>query len=128
MKYIFQLTIICAISFGAEVLNILLPLPIPASVYGLVILFLLLLFHVMKLEQIENVADFFITIMPIFFISSSVSLITALPAMQGQIIPLILMAFISTVGTLCVTGLVSQFVIFLQRKIKGDKEEDNKDE
>ena len=128
MKYVFQLTIICTISFVAEVLNILLPFPIPASVYGLVILFLLLLFHVIKLEQIENVADFFIAIMPIFFISSSVSLITALPTIKGQVIPLILMAFLSTVGTLCVTGLVSQLVIFLQKKIKGDKEGGKKDE
>ena len=63
MKYVFQFLIIGTISFVAEVLDILLPFPIPASVYGLVIMFLLLLFKIIKPEQIADVADFFVAVM-----------------------------------------------------------------
>ena len=92
MKYIFQFLIIGTISFVAEVLDILLPFPIPASVYGLVIMFLLLLFKVIKPEQIADVADFFVAVMPIFFIS--------------------------TILTIAVTGIVAQVLIRFKRRKK----------
>ncbi|RAZ95809.1 CidA/LrgA family protein, partial [Klebsiella oxytoca] len=42
MKYLKQFLIILVISFIGEVLKALLPLPVPASIYGMVILFVCL--------------------------------------------------------------------------------------
>ena len=111
MKYVTQLGIIAGISFVGELLYIAVPLPVPASVYGLLLLFLLLMCKVIKLEQIEDTADFFLGIMPILFISPSVSLITSIDLMKGNILAIILITFLSTVMTTIVTGLVSQAVI-----------------
>ena len=131
MKYIFQLGFICILSCLAELMHYLIPLPIPASIYGLVILFLLLCLKIVKVEQVEDIASFFMVIMPVFFISPSVSLITSLPFIQGKILPLLLMAFLSTIATFGVTGLVSQVLVRKlrrHRELRGAGEEEAEDE
>ena len=61
---------------NAESIRALLPLPIPASVYGLILMLLTLLTGLIKPEQISTVADFFLSIMPVLFIAPTVALIT----------------------------------------------------
>jgi hypothetical protein len=73
MKYIHQFLIIITISFIGELLSILLPFPIPASVYGLIIMLICLFTKIIKLNQIEDVANWLIIIMPLLFVPSAVS-------------------------------------------------------
>lgn len=122
MKYLAQLTIILAVSLVSEALGYFIPLPVPASVYGLVIMFLLLWTKVIKLSQVENVADFFLQIMPFFFVAPTVGLITSFDAIRGNVLWLVLMCFISTVVTIAVTGTVAQLVMKLMKK-GGHKDE-----
>ena len=122
MKYMMQIGIIATISFIAELLHFFLPLPIPASVYGLVILFVLLCLKIVKLPQIEDVADWLLSVMPIFFIAPSVGLINSFDSIKGQVLPLVLICFVSTIVVTALTGLVSQGTIRLQKKKKGEKE------
>lgn len=68
MKYIHQFLIIITISFIGELLSILLPFPIPASVYGLIIMLICLFTKIIKLNQIEDVANWLIIIMPLLFV------------------------------------------------------------
>ena len=58
MKYVKQFSIILGISFLAELLEILIPLPIAASVYGLVIMLVGLITKLIPLEKVETAADF----------------------------------------------------------------------
>ena len=95
MNYIFQLALIFGVSFVGEVLNVLLPFPIPASVYGLIILFLLLCTKIVKVEQIETVSGFMISIMPIFFIEPTVGIMNSYGLVKGKVAVLFLAAFIS---------------------------------
>lgn len=111
MKYIFQLSIIMGVSFVGEILNAMLPLQIPASVYGLIILFLLLCAKIVKLNQVEDVADFMISIMPIFFIEPTVGIMNSYGLVKGRIFPLFLAAFLSFAGVVAVTGFVSQLMM-----------------
>ena len=122
MKCLAQLTIILAVSLVSEALGYFIPLPVPASVYGLVIMFLLLWTKVIKLSQVENVADFFLQIMPFFFVAPTVGLITSFDAIRGNVLWLVLMCFISTVVTIAVTGTVAQLVMKLMKK-GGHKDE-----
>ncbi len=122
MKYMIQIGIIATISFIAELLHFFIPLPIPASVYGMVILFVLLCLGVIKLPQVEDVADWMLSIMPIFFIAPSVGLINSFDSIKGQVIPLVFICFISTVVVTALTGLVAQGIIRLQKKRKEGKE------
>lgn len=121
MKYMMQIGIIATISFIAELLHFFLPFPIPASVYGMVILFVLLCLKVIKLPQVENVADWMLSVMPIFFIAPSVGLINSFDSIKGQVIPLVFICFISTVIVTALTGLVAQGIIRLQKKRKEGK-------
>ena len=121
MKYLIQFAIISGITFLGEMLNLLLPFPIPASVYGLVILLVALLSGVIKIEQVEETADFFNTIMPVLFLAPAVSMIDVLPGLGGSILPILISTVISTVFVMAVTGLVSQAIIRFGKK-KGRKE------
>ena len=122
MKYLKQLTVILIVSLVSEALGYFIPLPVPASVYGLVIMFVLLWTKVVKLDQVEDVADFFLQVMPFFFVAPTVGLITSFDAIRGNVLWLVLMCFISTVVTIAVTGLVAQVIIRLKKK--GGKKND----
>ena len=77
MKYVKQFGIILLISFAGEVLNYLLPLPVPASIYGLVLMFLCLQLRVFRLEDVRDTALFLIEIMPLMFIPAATGLMTS---------------------------------------------------
>lgn len=111
MKYIFQMGVIFAVSFAGEVLHALLPLPVPASVYGLALLFLLLLSGVVKLKHVEDAAEYLMAVMPVFFIEPSVGLMESFGVVRGSLVSLVLACALSTLAVLCVTGLTAQAVI-----------------
>ena len=111
MKYVKQFCIIITISFVAEVLEYLLPLPVPASIYGLMLLFLLLVTGAVKLESVQDTADFLVEIMPIMFIPSAVGLIESYTALEGKLIQVMFLLVVTTVIIMVITGLVSQAVI-----------------
>ena len=67
MKYVKQFSIILGISFLAELLEILIPLPIAASVYGLVIMLVGLITKLIPLEKVETAADFLVDAMSIMY-------------------------------------------------------------
>lgn len=121
MKYLIQFAIIGGITLLGEILNLLLPFPVPASVYGLVLLFLVLVSGLIKLEQVEETADFFVNIMPVLFIAPAVSMMDTLPGLKGSIFAILLITIVTTVLVMAVTGLVSQMIIRYRKK-KGETE------
>ena len=77
MKFLKQFLIILAISLIGEILKSVLPFPIPASIYGMVLMFILLLTGVIKLEQVRDAGKFLIEIMPVMFIPAGVGLMSS---------------------------------------------------
>ena len=127
MKYVRQFWIILLISAMGEALHVLIPLPVPASVYGLVIMLIALLTHIIKLDQVKEAAEFLIEIMPVMFIPAGVGLLTAWGVLKPVcvpiiliVVPIILITLITTVVVMIVTGRVTQAVIRMDRK-KGQK-------
>ena len=116
MKYVFQLMLILTISLAGELLYALLPLPVPASIYGLVILFVLLLTKRIKLEQVEETADFLMSIMPLFFIDSTVKTMNTYGLIKGRITALVLASFLSFAAVTIVTGLTAQGIIRMKKR------------
>ena len=82
MKYIKQLSIILLISFLGELIHYLLPLPIPASIYGLILLFVALLTGIVPLSAVKETGNFLIEIMPLMFIPSAVGLMESWGILQ----------------------------------------------
>lgn len=116
MKYIGQFTIIIAISLIGELLNNLIPLPIPASIYGMLILFILLTTGALKLSAVRETGKFLIYIMPIMFVPPTVGLIESWEVMQEFLAAIVIISLLSTVIVLAVSGRMTQFIIRLKEK------------
>ena len=58
MKYIKQFSIIITVSFLGEVLHALLPLPIPASIYGLLLMLAGLCCHIIPMDGVKETGKF----------------------------------------------------------------------
>ena len=111
MKYVHQFLIILIVSFIGELLGLIIPLPIPASVYGLGIMLICLFTGIIKLHQIEEVADWLILIMPVLFVPSAVSLINVSESLMKDILVISIVTLVSTIVVMIVTGKVAQAVI-----------------
>jgi holin-like protein len=111
MKYLKQFMIILAFSFLGEVLHQVLPLPIPASVYGLVFMLAALMTGVLKLHQVKEASTFLIEIMPVMFIPAAAGLIDSWGILQPVIVPIGIITVVTTVFVMAVTGLVTQGII-----------------
>lgn len=118
MKYINQFAIILAISLVGELLNRLIPLPVPASIYGMVILFTALCTGVVKLSSVKETGYFLVQILPLLFIPATVGLLDAWGIMQGFLTAIIVISLISTVLVILVAGRVTQLVINLKERLK----------
>jgi holin-like protein len=120
MKYIREFGIIIVISLIGELLNYLIPLPIPSSIYGLVIMFLCLHFKIVKVADVKKTAVFLIEIMPLMFIPAAVGIIESWDIIKPNVIAYAIITIVSTVLVMAVAGRVTQRVI--RHSKKGDKE------
>lgn len=111
MKYLTQIGIILTISFVGEVLNKIIPLPIPASIYGMIILFVALVTGIIKLSSVKDTGKFLIDIMPLLFIPATVGLIDSWEIIQGFLLAIIVISLVSTVIVAAVSGRITQFII-----------------
>lgn len=119
MKYLRQFAIILFISLLGELLRVLIPLPIPASVYGLVLMLLALTTGIIKLHQVKEASAFLIEIMPVMFIPAGVGLLESWPAFKPVWIPVVLITMLTTVIVMVVTGRVAQRIIGKENKEDG---------
>lgn len=118
MKYVRQFLLILAVTFLGEILKEVIPLPIPAGIYGLLLLFLALMTGVVKLEQVKGAADFLIEVMPIMFIPAAVGLLDTWDVLMPVCGKILLMTVISTILVMGVSGLVTQLMMRGKREEK----------
>ena len=111
MKFIKQLATILSISFIAELMEYLIPIPVAASIYGLVLMLIGLITKLIPLEKVEGAADFLVEIMPLMFIPPTVGIMTSVEALQQMLVPLCVISIVSTILIMTVTGRVSQHLI-----------------
>lgn len=116
MKYMKQLCIIVGISFLGEILKYLLPLPVPASIYGLLLMLAALLTGIVRLGDVEETADFLVEIMPLMFIPAGVGLMKESGALAQIWLPFAVIIVVSTVAVMGVTGRLAQRIIRKERK------------
>jgi len=116
VKFLKQFSIILFISFLGEILHTLIPLPVPASVYGLVLMLAALVTGILKLGQVRETAAFLIEIMPVMFIPAGVGLMESWSSLQPVWLPVILITILTTVLVMAVTGKVTQAMIGKEKK------------
>lgn len=121
MRYVKQFSIIIMISFAGELLKELLPFPVPASIYGLVLMLLALMMGIIKVEQVNDVSTFLLDVMPVMFIPASVGLMESWHVMQSILIPASILCIAGTLIVMVVSGRVTQRIIVGREKRKNKK-------
>lgn len=116
MGYVFQFMIISGITFIGELLHYFLPLPIPSSVYGMILLFICLLVGIIKEESIKETADFLLLIMPIMFIGASVGVMENFHLLSNSFLEFIGVILISTILIMTVTGITAQWLMNIKER------------
>ena len=111
MKYIKQILIILAISFVGEVLHALIPAPVPAGIYGIVILFLLLQTGLLKLRSVEDVGKFLLDFMPVMFVPAAVGVLDSWGLVASSWLAYLAVLVVTTVVVMAVSGLVTQVIL-----------------
>lgn len=111
MKYLKQILIILAFSFLGQWLHDVLPLPIPASIYGMVLLFLALGLKMIRLEQVKETGHFLVEIMAVMFVSPAVGLLSCWDVVRDNLGSLCVIIVVSLVLTFWVSGTVTQWLI-----------------
>ena len=101
MKYVKEFGIILIVSLVGELLNYFLPLPVPASIYGLVLMFLCLMLGVIKLSDVHDTACF----------PPAVGLMASWDVIQANLVAYLIIAAVTTIVVMAVSGLVTQEVL-----------------
>ena len=121
MKYVKQFAIILLISLAGEMMSFILPLPVPASIYGLVLMLFSLLTGLIKLDAVRDTACFLIEIMPLMFIPAAVGLMASWSVIKANLLAYLVIAVVTTVAVMAVSGLVTQGVLKRNEKGEGRK-------
>lgn len=117
MKFIKQFGIILALSFIGEIMNYLIPLPVPASIYGLVLMLLCLHFGIVHIDSVKDSGKFLIEIMPLMFIPAAVGLIESWKTIGSKIGTYLIITVLSTIFVMIVAGHTTQaFIRFSKSK------------
>lgn len=111
MKYVKQFLIILIISFLGEALKALLPLPIPASIYGLLLMLAALCLKLIPLKAVKDTGKFLVEIMPLMFIPAAVGLTESWNRISPILAELLVITVVSTVVVMAASGIVTQKVI-----------------
>ena len=112
MDYILQFARILAFCLAGEALPHVLPLPVPASIYGLLLLFLALETGLLKPERVKAASTFLIAVFPVMFVPGTVGVLELWEVLAGLWLPILLAVFVVTALVFVVTGHVTQTLLF----------------
>ena len=123
MRFLKQLLIILGVTFAGELLHYFIPLPVPASIYGLVLMFACLSFKIFPLRAVEETGNFLIDIMPALFIPATVGVMAAWDVLQPVLLHVALITFLSLLAVMAVSGRVTQWALRKDTKRKSEEKQ-----
>lgn len=111
MKYLKQICLIILFSCLGEVCRAVIPYPIPASIYGMVLMFAALALKIVKLEDVKDTGSFLVSILPVLFVAPAVSLMDCWDILKENLVILLVIVLVTTAVTFGVGGLVTQWLV-----------------
>lgn len=108
MKYVKQVSIILLFSFFGEVCHTVLPFPIPASIYGMVLLMLALLLKIVKVEAVEETGTFLVSLLSLLLVVPNVGLMSCWELIEPNLLGIVFLIVSTTVLTFGVSGLITK--------------------
>ena len=121
MKIVTQVGIIFSICWISQIIEKLLPFSFPASVIGMILLFILLCVLILKVDHIREKSDFLLENMAFFFIPAGVSIINYFDVLKNWVVQLIVICVVSTVVTFAVTAYSMKLALYLMQKKKSGR-------
>lgn len=122
MKIIGQMTIIAAVGLAGTVVAGLLPIPFPGSIMSMLLLFILLWTKVVKVHHVQDVAQFFLTYMGVFFIVPTVTIIEQMGLLdKASIFHFTWICIASAILTFLATAASVKLTILLMDKVRRRK-------
>ncbi len=121
MKIVTQVGIIFSVCWIAQIIESALPFDFPASVIGMILLFALLAFRVLKVDHIREKSDFLLANMAFFFIPAGVSIINYFDVLKNCVFQLIFICVVSTVITFAATAWSMKLVLKFMKKKEGGR-------
>ncbi|MBQ4088816.1 MAG: CidA/LrgA family protein [Clostridia bacterium] len=116
MRFIGQFCVILLITFIGELLNFIIPLPVPAGIYGMALLFIALCLRIIRLDMVEGAGDFLIEIMPVMFIPAGVGLMSSWGALKPMLLPAVIAVTVVTVVVMAAAGRGAQGIMRLEER------------
>lgn len=120
MRYLFQFGRIAASCFAGEVLHAVLPLPVPASVYGLLLLLLALCLGVVRLEQVRETGLFLTGIFPLLFVPAAAGVMELWAELGAMLLPAVIAIVPVTVLVFAAAGRTTQALIHRKEKKRNE--------
>lgn len=114
MKYLYQFGIILSVTFAGELLHDCIPLPVPASIYGLLLMLLCLRSGLLRYEKIKEVSSFLLHAMPVMFVPAGVGLLAVEEELSAMLLPIAAAIVLTTILVMAVTGKMTEYFIGLQ--------------
>lgn len=118
MKIIRQIGIIFTVCWLSILVEKALPFSFPASVIGMILLFICLLTGILKIEHIQEKADFLLENMAFFFVPAGVSIINYFDVLKSAWLQLVIVCIISTVVTFAVTAWSVKLTVRLLSRLR----------
>lgn len=112
--------VILVVSCLGEVLRHFIPLPIPANIYGLLLMLFVLKLRVVPLETVRPTSEFIVGNMTAVFIVPAVGLLTSYAELRSMLLPFLLIIVVSTFAVMGVTGRVTQGLMRLKRRDRNE--------
>lgn len=113
-----QILVILIISLVGEFVSSLLPFPIPAGIYGFIIMFICLMTGILKVSQIREVSTFLVDNLQIIILPACMEIVSYWSEIAGEAWKLFSIAIISTCVVILVTGKTADFIITLKERRK----------
>lgn len=121
---LFQLFVMFGTALLGQIISGLPPFPFPSTIIAALILFLLLEFKIVKLDQLKDVIRLSNKYLAIVFIPVGVAVMEYFSEFSLDVwLKIVVIIVITTGATMMVTGKVSDVVIALQEKVTGGKKD-----
>ena len=108
MKYVLQFGIIMLFSLAGDLCHMLLPFPIPASIYGMVLLFAALALKLLKVESVKETSAFLVSLLPLLFVIPTVGLMAYWDLIRADVFQIAILIVVTTILTFGVSGMLTK--------------------
>ena len=119
LKILLQIGVVFGLYWVSQCIELLLPIPFPASVISLLLLLVLLLVRVIKVDHVREKADFLLGNLSFFFVPVSVGIMNYIVLIGQHLVVFLTVSVVSTVLTYGATVTAVHLTLRLMARKEG---------